>query len=130
MAASLEERVPFLDHKLVELAAGIPARILVRGFRAKALLREVLTPLLPPEILQRKKVGFAVPVGPWFRNQLKPMVEDLLLSPAAATRGYFHRANMERFVREHLEGVRDRQKQLWALLNFELWQRQNSLGRP
>jgi asparagine synthase (glutamine-hydrolysing) len=58
------------------------------------------------------------------------MVEDLLLSPAAATRGYFHRANMERFVREHLEGVRDRQKQLWALLNFELWQRQNSLGRP
>jgi asparagine synthase (glutamine-hydrolysing) len=129
MAASLEERVPFLDHKLVELAAGIPARTLVRGFRAKALLRETLRPLLPPEVLQRKKVGFAVPVGPWFRKQLKPMVEDLLLSPSAVTRDYFHRANMERFVREHLEGVRDRQKQLWALLNFELWQRQNSSSK-
>jgi len=130
MAASLEERVPFLDHKLVELAAGIPSRILVRGFRAKALLRDALAPLLPREILQRKKVGFAVPVGPWFRNQLKPMVQDLLLSPGAATKDYFHRANMERLVREHLEGVRDRQKQLWALLNFELWQRQNSSSKP
>lgn len=129
MAASLEERVPFLDHKLVELAASIPARTLVRGFRPKALLRDALTPLLPREILQRKKVGFAVPVGPWFRNQLKPMVKDLLLSPGAATRDYFHRANMERFVREHLDGVRDRQKQLWALLNFELWQRQASSSR-
>jgi hypothetical protein len=58
------------------------------------------------------------------------MVQDLLLSPGAATQDYFQRADMERLVREHLEGVRDRQKQLWALLNFELWQRQNSSSRP
>ena len=127
MAASLEERVPLLDHRLVELAARIPSRMLVRRFRTKAFYRRMLRGQLPREILQRPKVGFTVPVGKWFRTALRPMVEDLLLSPQARTREYFNAANVERFVREHLEGVRDRQKQLWALLNFELWQR-NAAG--
>ncbi len=123
MAASLEERLPFLDHKLVELAARIPGRLLTRGFRTKALLKQALRPYLSPEILRRRKVGFTVPVGPWFRNSLKSLVGDLLLSPQAMTRGYFSQASMEQFVREHFDGVRDRQKQLWALVNFELWRR-------
>ena len=121
MAASIEERVPFLDHKLVELAARIPSRMLTRGFKTKVLLRQALRPYLPPETLRRRKVGFTVPIGPWFRKSLKSMVADLVLSPEAQARGYFNREAMERFVREHFDGVRDRQKQLWALVNFELW---------
>ena len=125
MAASIEERVPFLDHKLVELAARIPSRMLTRGFRTKVLLKRALRPYLPPETLRRRKVGFAVPVGQWFRKPLKSLVADSLLSPEAKARGYFNAASMERFVREHFDGVRDRQKQLWALVNFELWCRQH-----
>jgi asparagine synthase (glutamine-hydrolysing) len=122
MAASIEERMPFLDHKLVELAGRIPGRILMRGFRTKVLLKRALAPYLPAETLRRRKVGFTVPVGLWFRKSLQPLVADLLLSPGARSRGYFNTANVERFVREHFDGVRDRQKQLWALINFELWQ--------
>jgi asparagine synthase (glutamine-hydrolysing) len=124
MAASIEERVPFLDHKLVELAARIPGRLLARGFRTKALLKDALRPYLPPATLIRRKVGFAVPVGEWFRQSLKSMVASLVLSPAALSRGYFNRQTMEQCVQEHFDGVRDRHKQLWALVNFELWQRQ------
>jgi asparagine synthase (glutamine-hydrolysing) len=121
MAASIEERVPFLDHQLVELAARIPSRMLTRGFKTKVLLRQALRPYLSPETLRRRKVGFTVPIGPWFRKSLKPFVADLVLAPEARARGYFHKEAMERFVREHFDGVRDRQKQLWALVNFELW---------
>jgi asparagine synthase (glutamine-hydrolysing) len=121
MAASLEERVPFLDHELVEFAASIPGRILTHGFRTKLFLKQALRPHLPEETLRRRKVGFTVPVGPWFRGPLKSLVADLLLSSTARSRGYFDSTNMERFAREHFDGVRDRQKQLWVLLNFELW---------
>jgi asparagine synthase (glutamine-hydrolysing) len=121
MAASIEERLPFLDHKLVELAARLPTKLLTRGFRTKVLLKRALEPFLPPEVLYRRKMGFAVPVGEWFRKPLKSLVEDLVLSSEARARGYFNAASMERFVREHFDGIRDRQKQLWALVNFELW---------
>ncbi len=123
MAASIEERVPFLDHQLVELAARIPTRWLTRGFQTKWLLKQALKPYLPPETLRRRKVGFALPVGLWFRKSLQSMVADLVLSPGAESRHYFNTRNMENFVREHFNGVRDRQKQLWALVNFELWLR-------
>jgi asparagine synthase (glutamine-hydrolysing) len=129
MAASIEERVPFLDHKLVELAARVPTALLTRGFRTKVLLKQALRPYLPPETLQRRKVGFAVPVGDWFRKPLKSLVADLVLSPECRSRGYFHAPSMECFVREHFDGVRDRQKQLWALVNFELWARQKNGSR-
>ena len=127
MAASIEERVPFLDHKLVELAARIPVKLLTQGFRTKVLLRQALRPYLSTETLRRRKVGFTVPVGPWFRKSLNSFVADLLLSPEVRSRGYFNTANMESVVREHFDGIRDRQKQLWALINFELWARNRSL---
>ena len=123
MAASLEERVPFLDHKLVEFAARVPTKLLVRGLRAKALLKRAFEGLLPREILYRRKVGFTVPVGAWFRKPLKPFVSDLLLSPEALSRGYFNPVRVEKLLREHLDGARDRAKELWALVNFELWYR-------
>jgi asparagine synthase (glutamine-hydrolysing) len=121
MAASIEERVPFLDHKLVERAARLPTKLLTQGFRTKVLLKRAFEPLLPPEVLYRRKMGFAVPVGEWFRKPLKSLVADLVLSAEARARGYFNAASMERFVREHFDGIRDRRKQLWALVNFELW---------
>ncbi|MGH9325254.1 MAG: asparagine synthase (glutamine-hydrolyzing) [Terriglobia bacterium] len=124
MAASIEERVPFLDHKLVELASRIPERLLLRGFETKAFLRRALQDYLPAEILKRRKVGFTVPIGPWFRGPLKEFVGDLLLSPRSFVRNYFEGPVIERFVDEHLRGTRDRQKQLWALVSFELWERQ------
>jgi asparagine synthase (glutamine-hydrolysing) len=121
MAASIEERVPFLDHKLVEFAARVPTKLLTQGLRAKVLLKRALERFLPPEVIYRRKVGFAVPVGEWFRKPLKSLVADLLLSSQALARGYFNPASMETFLREHFDGIRDRQKQLWALVNFELW---------
>ena len=127
MAASIEERVPFLDHKLVELAARIPGGMLTQGFRTKVLLRQALRPYLSAETLRRRKVGFTVPVGPWFRKSLNSFVSELLLSPEVRSRGYFNTANLESLVREHFDGIRDRQKQLWALINFELWARNRGL---
>jgi asparagine synthase (glutamine-hydrolysing) len=121
MAASIEERGPFLDHRLVEMAARIPTRLLTRGFKTKALLKDALRPYVPRQALFRRKVGFRVPVGEWFKKPLRSLVGDLLLSPQAATRGYFNARSIEQFVREHFDGVRDRQKQIWALVNFELW---------
>jgi asparagine synthase (glutamine-hydrolysing) len=121
MAASIEERGPFLDHRLVEMAARIPTHLLTRGFKTKALLKDALRPYVPQKALFRRKVGFRVPVGEWFKKPLRSLVGDLLLSPQATTREYFNTHSMERFVREHFDGVRDRQKQLWALVNFELW---------
>jgi asparagine synthase (glutamine-hydrolysing) len=121
MAASIEERGPFLDHRLVEFAARLPTRLLTRGFRTKALLKDALRPYVPKDVLFRRKVGFHVPVGEWFKKPLRSLVGDLLLSPGAAARHYFNVRNMEKFVREHLDGVRERQKELWALVNFELW---------
>ena len=121
MAASIEERGPFLDHRLVEMAARIPTRLLTRGFKTKALLKDALRPYVPRQALFRRKVGFRVPVGEWFKKPLRSMVGDLLLSPQSAMRGYFNSRSIEKFVREHFDGVRDRQKQLWALVNFELW---------
>jgi asparagine synthase (glutamine-hydrolysing) len=85
------------------------------------LLKRAFERFLPPEVIYRRKVGFAVPVGEWFRKPLKPFVADLVLSSEAQARGYFNRASMEKFLREHFDGIRDRQKQLWALVNFELW---------
>ena len=123
MAASLEERVPFLDHKLVEFAARVPTKLLTQGFRTKVLLKRAFERFLPREVLYRRKVGFAVPVGEWFRKPLKSLVGDLVLSSEALSRGYFNPASMETFLREHFDGIRDRQKQLWALVNFELWRR-------
>ncbi len=121
MAASIEERGPFLDQRMAELAARIPTRLLTRGFRTKALLKDALRPYVPGDAMFRRKIGFRVPVGEWFRKPLRSLVGDLLLSSQAAARGYFNGRSMEKFVREHFEGIRDRRKELWALVNFELW---------
>ena len=123
MAASIESRVPFLDHRLVEFTAGLPASLKLRGFTTKRILRESMKGVLPPSILARPKMGFPVPVGTWFRGRWRGLVNELVLGERARQRGIFSPEITRRLVGEHLAGRMDHTERLWALINFELWQR-------
>ena len=90
MACSLEARSPFLDYRLVEWAATLPEHLKLRGRTSKYLLKRAMADRLPPRVVQRRKAGFGVPVAEWLRGELRPMLEDLLLSPRFGQRGYFH----------------------------------------
>ncbi len=121
MAHSLEIRVPFCDHKLVEFAAGLPASLKMKHFRLKHLLRKMVKDMLPPEILHKKKQGFMVPIGAWFRAELRTYLHDTLLSERARARGIFKPAEVAQLLREHTNGSQVWTHQLWALLTFETW---------
>lgn len=123
MAASIESRVPFLDHPLVEFAARLPERLKLRGFTTKRILRESMKRVLPPSILARRKMGFPVPVGSWFRGRWRGLVTDLVLGERARERGLFEPGTVRRLVGEHLSGRIDHTERLWALINVELWLR-------
>jgi len=123
MAASIESRVPFLDHKLVEFSAGLPARLKLRGSTTKRILRESMSGVLPPSILARPKMGFPVPVGSWFRGCWRGMVTELVLGGRATQRGLFNPDVVRRLVDEHVSGRVEHMERLWALVNFELWLR-------
>jgi len=130
MAHSLECRSPFLDHHVVELAARMPMSMKLRGFRSKFLLKRAFEDLLPDEILRRGKMGFAVPLSRWFRNELSDFVRDVLLGKQALERGYFQADVVTRLIEEHEENVFDHAYRLWALLWFELWCRMFLDGPP
>jgi asparagine synthase (glutamine-hydrolysing) len=123
MAASIESRVPFLDHKLVEFAAALPLRLKLRGWTTKYVLRESMRGVLPQEILTRKKMGFPVPVGAWFRGPYGHVVDEYVLGPRASARGIFDGAFMRRLVDEHRAGAANHAERLWMLVNFEIWLR-------
>jgi asparagine synthase (glutamine-hydrolysing) len=123
MAASIESRVPFLDHKLVEFSAALPERMKLRGATTKYILRESMKDLLPKEILSRPKMGFPVPVGAWFRGAFRGVVDEYLLSERATSRGIFEPSFVRSLVQRHQEGE-DHSERLWSLVNFEIWQRQ------
>ena len=123
MAASIESRVPFLDHELVEHVVAMPARFKLRGWRTKAVLRSALEGLVPPAILHRRKMGFPVPVGRWLRGPFWPVVQEFVLGPRAAARGLFDPAALRRICLEHREGEAAHGDRLWLLLNLEIWQR-------
>src|SRR5262249_7512545 len=117
----LEARSPFLDHAFAELACSVPARLKVRGVTTKRLLKRALAGRLPAGILHRKKQGFGVPIGPWLRGPLRPLVEDLLHRDRLRRVGLFSPDAVQRFVAEHVSGRRDHQRVLWPLIAFELW---------
>jgi asparagine synthase (glutamine-hydrolysing) len=121
MAVSLEARSPFLDHHVMEFAASLPERLKLRGLTTKYLLKRVLKRLLPSENLNRRKMGFGVPIGHWFRGGMKDFVREHLLSERFASRGLFDGRAVSRLVAEHTEGRRDHSAQLWTLLMLELW---------
>ncbi|HJR05853.1 MAG TPA: asparagine synthase (glutamine-hydrolyzing) [Pyrinomonadaceae bacterium] len=123
MAASVESRVPFLDHKLVEYTARLPERMKLRGWTTKYILRRSMEGVLPEAILKRPKMGFPVPVGAWFRGRFRGVLDEYVLSERATARGMFNPAFVRRLVAEHEAGA-NHSERLWALVNFEMWQRQ------
>jgi asparagine synthase (glutamine-hydrolysing) len=123
MANSVEVRSPFLDHPLMEFAASLPPSLKIRGTRKKYLLKRAMADLLPREILNRPKRGFAVPLDRWFRHDLATMTRDLLLDPRSLQRGYFRAGAVERLLDEHVRGVGHWHYPLWTLLVLELWHR-------
>lgn len=124
MANSLEARSPFLDHEVMEFAARLPVGIKFRDRRLKHLLKRAFADLLPPENVNRRKMGFGVPVGQWFRGPLRELLRDALLSQQSLKRGYFREPEVRRLVDEHLERRADHSFQLWNLLMLELWHRE------
>jgi asparagine synthase (glutamine-hydrolysing) len=123
MAASVESRVPYLDHELVEHIVSIPSQYKLRGWQTKVVLREALRDLVPREILTRKKMGFPVPVGRWLQGPYWPIVQEFVLGPRALERGLFHPGCLRRLAEEHRSGIREHGARLWLLVNLELWQR-------
>jgi len=121
MANSLEARSPLLDHRLVEFCAALPSSYKLKGRRSKWLLRQLMRDRLPPAILSRPKMGFGVPVGGWLRGELRPLLEDTLLSSRALNRGYFKGSAIRALIDEHLSRRVDRTAHIWGLLMLELW---------
>lgn len=124
MAASVEGRVPLLDHKLVEFAATLPPELKIKGMARKYLLKKVAARWLPEEILTRKKQGFPMPVSVWFRKEANPFLRDHLSADLIRRRGLFDPDYVERLLREHETGFADHGSLLWGLLSVELWYRQ------
>ena len=124
MAHSIESRVPLLDNEVIAFAATLPAGMKIKNGRRKHVLKEVAATLLPRAVLDRKKQGFGVPLGTWFRGHLRELFVDTLLSPTTMQRGYFQPAFVNRIVSEHLAGTHDHTLRLWQLLVFERWNRE------
>ena len=123
MASSIEARVPFLDHPLVEYAASLPPAFKARGASTKILLKKLAERYIPRETIYRRKVGFTVPISPWFQGPLKNFVRETLLGGRALSRGYFRPEAIRRLVEDHLAANVDRGRALWTLLALEVWHR-------
>ena len=122
MAASIESRVPFLDHKLVEYSARLPDRMKLRGRETKWILRRAMQDILPAEILNRPKMGFPVPLGDWLRGSFRHLVEEYVLSERTMSRRIFNEDAIRLLVAEHDSGV-DHATRIFRLMNFEMWHR-------
>ena len=130
MAASIESRVPFLDHQLVEFTARIPAKYATRGLAGKFILKSAVEDVLPREIVYRQKMGFPTPWAYWLAGPQLDQLEQLLLEPRTRARGYFDAAAVKRLFAEHRTGSRDHGNRIWRLLNLELWERVCLEGEP
>ncbi|MEX0978903.1 MAG: asparagine synthase (glutamine-hydrolyzing), partial [Pirellulales bacterium] len=123
MANSLECRAPFLDYRVVELAAQMPLACKLHRGRGKRILREAFGELLPPEVTERPKMGFGVPLAQWFRGEMKDYAREVLLDSRALARDYFRPGAVEQMLDEHQQGTFDHAYRLWGLVVFEVWHR-------
>ena len=123
MAASLEGRVPFLDHKLVEFASSLPPGLKVRGFEGKYLLKKVAEKWLPRDLVYRKKEGFPMPLGNWFRGEAREFLRDYINPQTVKNRDIFDTNEIELLLNEHENGLNDHSSILWMLINIEIWYR-------
>ena len=123
MAASIESRVPFLDHVLVEFAARIPREVQLKGLAGKNILKKAMEDLLPHSILYRPKLGFPTPWSGWLAGGRLGSIEKMLLEPRSVERGYFKPEAVRKLFSEHRAKYRDNYDRIWRLLNLELWHR-------
>jgi asparagine synthase (glutamine-hydrolysing) len=130
MAHSLEARSPLLDHRFMEMAAGLPARLKIEGARSKRIFKQAIREWLPANTLDKPKQGFTVPVGDWLRNGLHRLAEEILLDPRSLERGLFKEEGLRSIIREHVEGAFDHERKIWILLQLELWFRTYIDGPP
>jgi asparagine synthase (glutamine-hydrolysing) len=130
MAASIESRVPFLDHKLVEYSALLPDDMKLKGWTTKHVLREAMRGVLPDSILTRPKMGFPVPLQRWFRGEFQPLLNEYVLGARSASRGLFTESVVQNMVQEHQSGIANHTDRLWSLVNLEMWQRIFVDGEP
>jgi len=121
MACSLELRTPYLDHRLIEFAEGLPGDLKVRRFQLKYILKKAVERWLPHEIVYRQKRGFSVPIASWMRNELRPLVDESLSEEKLQRQGLFNVAFVRRLLKEHWAGKADHRKTLWTLFCFQLW---------
>jgi asparagine synthase (glutamine-hydrolysing) len=121
MASSLEARSPLLDHELMQFAASLPPELKVRGRDTKVVLRAALRGWIPDQILDAPKRGFRLPLGDWFRGELRGFARDVLLDRRAIGRGYFREGYVRELLDRHAANVQDHSQGIWTLLMFELW---------
>lgn len=123
MAASVESRVPFLDHKLVEFTSALPERLKLNRWTTKYVLRQSMKGVLPEQILTRAKMGFPVPIGAWFRGAYTNVLDEYALSSRTMDRGLFNPQFVRTLVNQHQRGEANHSERLWSLVNLEMWLR-------
>jgi asparagine synthase (glutamine-hydrolysing) len=128
MAGSIEGRMPFMDQDIASFAARLPDSFLIAKGQSKRILRAALKKKLPARILERRKIGFQVPVGAWFRGTKRPLLRDLLASDDARIAAICRSDRLKTLVQEHLDGRQDNSRTLWALANLEMFLREFRLG--
>lgn len=124
MATSLEARVPFLDHRVVEFSTTIPSQLKLAGLshqKTKYILKKAMHNVLPHEIIYRGKEGFSIPIKNWLKNELKPMMLDVLSPEKIKAEGFFNPGYIERLINEHLQNTENHSHRLWALMMFGIW---------
>jgi len=121
MAHSLEARVPMTDPDLAEYMSRVPARLKLPGMRKKHIMRKAMEGVLPPAILDKKKVGLEMPYSRWFRSELREVVDDYLGPERVASTQLFRPEAVSALVKEHMEARRDHGRALWGLLHFMIW---------
>lgn len=121
MAVSLEARTPFLDHRVVEFAAGLPSDLKLNGSTTKYLLKKAMKGKLPDDVLKRRKEGFSIPIKNWLKDELRPMMEEVLSADRLKDEGLFNPQYVEVLKQQHLKGSANHSHQLWSLMVFEIW---------
>ena len=125
MAVSLETRIPFLDHRVVEFAWNLPMDLKIRDGQGKWILRQILYKYVPKELIERPKAGFGIPLGAWLRGPLKAWAQSLIEPTRLEAEGYFYPEPIAKIWQEHLSGQRDWSGRLWTILMFQAWLAEN-----
>ncbi len=127
MGASLESRMPFLDHDLAAFVSSLPDRYRLRGLTGKWILRRAAEKILPKSIIDRPKSGFRMPVNEWFRNEMRPFLTDMLMAPDTRSRELYRPGAIQRSLSEHFEGRQNHEKLVWQMLALEVFLREYQL---